>query len=87
MKIIFRTNLDLYKGISWPVIRDVIPAVGTFVFVHPASEGYCTYNKIPQKLKIVSVYIHFDHIECDLWYDSEMLKLETDERRNHLMNQ
>lgn len=73
MNIVFKTNLDWYRGISWPVL-DVVPRKGEEVYVHPGSEGFCRHNKIPSRLEVVQVRYYYDRIEVELWYT----KIDTD---------
>lgn len=86
MKVIFRTNLDWYKTVSWPVL-DFPPRIGEDVFVHPGSERFCDVNNIPSKLRVVNVSYHVDKVEIELWYNSDNLKLMSQKQLNHLYRQ
>jgi hypothetical protein len=67
MKVVFKTNLDQYRSVSWPVL-DVVPNIGEFVYVHPGSEAHCKSKKIPYRLRVTEVSYHYDRVEVDLWY-------------------
>lgn len=73
MKVYFKTNLDWYRGVAWPVL-DIPPPIGTTVHVYPASESFCRVNQIPSRLKVVNHEYYFDRVEVELWY----LPIDTD---------
>ena len=87
MKTYFTTNLDWYSGVMWPILDNLIPPMGSDVFVHPASETFCHENKIPSSLKVVAIRINYDRVYCELWYDAAITKLSSQERLNHLYKQ
>jgi hypothetical protein len=83
MNVRFRTNLDLYRAVSWPVIS-YKPSKGERVRVIPACEEYCRVNNLPYELEIVQITHKYDHVECELWYskiDQQLYK------REHLFGQ
>lgn len=77
MNIKFTTNIDHYRTVSWPVLTDIVPRKGDYIFVHPGSEGYCESRKIPKRLEVVSVYWYYDRVVVELWYNETDYKLYT----------
>lgn len=74
MRIRFKTNIDLYRTVAWPVL-DVVPRKGEKVHVAPASYSYCRHHKIPPSLEVVSVTYYHDEVVVDLWYNETDFKL------------
>lgn len=87
MQVLFRTNLDWYQTVAWPILENIVPRTGEFIRVHPGSESFCHSNKIPIELEVVNVTYTIGGVICELWYKANLLSLETKERRNHLMKQ
>lgn len=77
MNILFRTNIDLYKSVSWPVLTGVAPRKGEFIHVHPGSVEYCNSKKIPDRLEVVAVSYHSNMIVVELWYNETDYRLYT----------
>lgn len=67
MKVYFKTNLDWYRSVTWPVL-DIVPRKGETVNVHIQSESFCKSNNIPQQLEVVGVTYFYDRVEVELWY-------------------
>lgn len=87
MRVVFKTNLDWYKTVAWPVLDNAIPHKGETVNVHPGSELFCNHNKIPTQLEVVDVTYYHDKVVCELHYKKiniELAKL-TDNGIKHLM--
>lgn len=88
MNIRFKTNIDAYRTVSWPVL-DYLPNKGDFVKVYPGSESYCNYNKIPLFLEIVAITHEVGVVWVELWYrnvDVQAAKLSKDGTK-HLFGQ
>jgi hypothetical protein len=87
MRVVFKTNLDIYQPVAWPVIENIKPSVGDYVRVWPASESYCNANKLPLELEVQSVVIAFDKIYCDLWYKKHDVEFADAARKKQLFGQ
>lgn len=77
MRVIFHTNLDMYKEVAWPVL-DYKPNVGEFVYVHPGSENLILKKGLPPRLVITEISHRTSGIHCELWYHGpDMLSRNT----------
>lgn len=86
MTIQFKTNLDWYRGLSWPVLSEP-PHKGELVHVFPASEGFCEAHNIPKILEVVEIVYYFDRVVCELWYRKMDTEYADSSRFSHLMKQ
>lgn len=78
MKVVFRTNLDLYKEVRWPVLdASCAPQKGELVYVYPGSESLCKALKIPPRLEVSQRYFYHDRIEVELWYNETDMRSYT----------
>ena len=67
MRIECRTNLDWYKGISFPELT-FVPRKTEFVSVAEKYVYFCIQNKIPTTLQVKNVTYESDVVVIELWY-------------------
>ncbi len=75
MRIIFKTNIDKYRTVSFP------PRKGEMVYVMPEFNNYCQTNRMPNRLEVCAVRYEYStyhketvaHVE--LWFNETDFKL------------
>lgn len=78
MTVIFRTNIDHYGQLHFPVDFTQVPRIGEKVAVRDRFTGYFISRKLPDVLEVVDVTYTENHAVCELWYrkiDVEKAKL------------
>lgn len=74
MKILLRTNLDVYRTVSWQKLN-VVPRVGEIIMVPQVWVEYCQTKGIPRRLEVSQVYYYEDSVVVDMWYNDTDFKL------------
>jgi hypothetical protein len=78
MKIIFKTNLDMYQTNCFPNNLEIPPRIGDTVLITEPFLDYYAKQKLPLRMEVVDVLWSEKGVICELWYkkiDVEAAKL------------
>jgi len=68
MTVIFKTNIDHYGQLHFPIDFTQVPRIGEKVAVRDKFTEYFTSRKLPAVLEVVDVTYTENHAVCELRY-------------------